>query len=72
MNQLQDGLHQIKNWILFSRNSEFVYGFKIKPKRISKEQRDREIKEIIKSADEFCGNASGNSFLKTQIDYNGK
>jgi len=75
MNQsknLEDGLHKIKNWLLFVRDGIIIYGFRITQKdNISEQQKQIEIKEIIREADELCGNKSGNSFLNTQINFNG-
>jgi len=69
-----DGLHSFKNWLLFVRNKQIIYGFRIKPnnKSVNSQQRKLEIKEILKQTDALCGNKTGNEFIKTQINYDGK
>ena len=70
--KLKDGFNRIGNWHIFCKDGHAVYGFRVNPKPISEEQKRIEIREIIRSADELCGNNQGNAFLKTQINYEGK
>lgn len=68
----KNGLHYTKDWILRVTNGKIVYGFRVTLKgKISEEQKAFEIKEIIRKADDLCGNRQGNSFITTQINYDG-
>ncbi len=51
--KLKDGLHKTPSGLVMVSDGKPVYGFRIKPKAISKEQREFEIKEILRQADEF-------------------
>lgn len=68
---LEDGIHKVKNWIVFSKNKVLIYGFRVTPKGISEKQKELEIREIFRKTDELCGNKQGDDFIKTQIKYDG-
>jgi hypothetical protein len=69
--ELKEGINHLKNWIVFCREGRLIYGFRIVPKRIPEAQKEFEIREILRKADELCGNKSGNEFLKSEMQYNG-
>lgn len=67
----KNGFHFTKDWVICVRDGKYIYGFHVTPKTMSDDLKKQIKDDIFKRTEELCGNRSGNSFITTQINYDG-